>query len=356
MLRDILDARILVVDDQEANVMLLEHLLKGSGYTRVSSTMDGREVVALYRRDRHDLIVLDLNLPHVSGFQIMEDLKAIETEGYLPVLAVTADPAHKLKALEAGAKDFVSKPFDNVELLTRIHNMLEVRILHKGLRDYSELLEARVAARTSELRESYREAIYTLTAAAEYKDEETGLHIQRIGVYCRELAERLGMDGTFRENILYASPMHDIGKIGIPDQILLKPGSHTAEEWSIMKSHTTLGAGILANKRSPYLRMGAEIALSHHERWDGSGYPNGLRGEAIPLSARIMNICDIYDALRSKRPYKAAYPHEQAVHIIRNGDGRTLPGHMDPAILEAFSDHHEDFRVIFEESMAGTSQ
>jgi putative two-component system response regulator len=350
MMRDIHQAKILIVDDQEANVLLLDYLLKSAGYTNVSSTTDSRRVVGLYRTHQYDLIVLDLNLPYLSGFEVMDALKSVETGGYLPVLALTADPSHKLKALDAGAKDFVSKPFDNVEMLTRIHNMLEVRILYRALHNYNEELEERVQERTEDLRESYREAIYTMTAAAEHKDEDTGLHIQRIGIYCHALAEQMGLDSTFRENILYASPMHDIGKIGIPDHILLKPGPHTSEEWEIMKTHTTLGARILANKQSPYLRMGAEIALNHHERWDGSGYPSGLRGMAIPLSARIMNICDIYDALRSKRPYKPAFDHEQTVSILMNGDGRTQPEHIDPAVRQAFENCHELFNTIFEDS------
>jgi putative two-component system response regulator len=351
MLNEIHHARILIVDDQEVNIMLLDYLLRSSGYTDVTSTTDSRRVVDLYRTHRHDLIVLDLNLPHLDGFQVMAALKQVEREGYLPVLALTADPTHKLKALEAGAKDFVSKPFDNVEMLTRIHNMLEVRLLYKELHRHSDELEARVHARTQDLRESYREAIYTMTAAAEHKDEDTGLHIQRIGLYCHELSGHLGMDSVFRENILYASPMHDIGKIGIPDHILLKPGPHTPDEWSVMQTHTTLGARILASKQSPYLQMGAEIALNHHERWDGSGYPGGLKGEAIPLSARIMNICDIYDALRSKRPYKPAFDHEQAMGILLEGDGRTQPQHIDPEVRNAFARNQDVFREIFEGSL-----
>jgi putative two-component system response regulator len=352
MLSNIRQARILIVDDQEANIMLLDFLLRSAGYTEVMSTTDSRRVVELYRNHRHDLIVLDLNLPHLDGFQVMEALKGVERDGYLPILALTADPSHKLKALEAGAKDFVSKPFDNVEMLTRIHNMLEVRLLYKALHRYNEELEERVLARTEDLRASYREAIYTMTAAAEHKDEDTGLHIQRIGLYCQELAGHLGMDGVFRENILYASPMHDIGKIGIPDHILLKPGPHTPDEWTVMQTHTTLGARILASKQSPYLQMGAEIALNHHERWDGSGYPRGIRGEAIPVAARIMNICDIYDALRSRRPYKPAFDHEQAMGVLLKGDGRTRPEHIDPDLRDAFERNQETFRGIFEDSIA----
>jgi len=278
----------------------------------------------------------------------MEALTEIETEGYLPVLVLTAEPAHKLRALQSGAKDFVSKPFDQIEVLTRIYNILEIRLLYKNLRIYNETLELRVEERIAELRESYRETVLALTRAAEDKDEDTGLHIHRISYYCQEFAAELGMSSNFCDDIFYGSPMHDIGKIGIPDHILLKPGGFTPEEWQIMKTHTTLGHRILTNSKSPYLKMGADIALNHHERWDGSGYPNGLKGEAIPVSARIMNICDVYDALRSKRPYKPALSHAQATEIIMHGDDRIRPEHFDPQIFEAFKKKHETFRNIYE--------
>jgi putative two-component system response regulator len=187
-----------------------------------------------------------------------------------------------------------------------------------------------------------------LTRAAEYKDEDTGAHVRRISYYSRELARRLGLNEDFVDKIFFASPMHDIGKIGIPDHILLKPGSFTPDEWEVMKGHAAMGAKILGNSKSPYLKMGAEIALNHHERWDGGGYPNAKRGEAIPLAARIMNICDIYDALRSKRPYKPAFDHLKSMDIITRGDGRVQPEHFDPVILAAFKQYHQTFSDIFE--------
>ncbi|HEY8101349.1 MAG TPA: HD domain-containing phosphohydrolase [Burkholderiaceae bacterium] len=350
-LYEIQNAKILIVDDQEANVKLLEHILSSSGYTTVTSTMDSRQVFDLYRQYRYDLIILDLNMPYLDGFGVMESLKSIEKEGYLPVLVITAEPEKKLRALEIGARDFVSKPFDHIEVLTRIRNMLEVRLLHKKLHSYNDILEQLVQQRTADLRNSYREAIFTLTNAAEHKDEDTGLHIQRIGFYCQELAELLGMGSKFCDEIYYASPMHDIGKMAIPDHILLKPCGLTPEEWDIMKTHTSLGAEILADKKSPYLQMGAEIALNHHECWNGSGYPNKLKGEAIPLPARIMTICDVYDALRSRRPYKPAFDHERAMNIIIKGDGRTQPDHFDPLILNIFTQHQESFREIYQNNI-----
>jgi putative two-component system response regulator len=187
-----------------------------------------------------------------------------------------------------------------------------------------------------------------MTRAAGYRDEYTHAHAKRISHYCRELAKMLGLDEEFVDKIFFASPMHDIGKLGIPDHILLKPGGLTPDEWEVMKGHASMGSKILGNSRSPYLKMGAEIALNHHERWDDGGYPNDKRGEAIPLAARIMYICDIYDALRSKRPYKPSFDHLKAVDIITRGDGRTQPEHFDPAILAAFKQNHESFRDIFE--------
>jgi len=345
---EILEGKILIVDDQAANVLLLAKMLSGAGYVSVTCTAHPDEVCGLHLQNHYDLILLDLQMPVMSGFQVMDELRKIEPDGYLPVLVITAQPGHKLRALEAGAKDFITKPFDRSEVLLRVRNMLEVRLLNLELRNYSELLEQRVLARTADLQENYLETVLALIRAAEHKDEDTGLHVRRIGHYSRELADVLGLDAECRDQIFCASPMHDVGKIGIPDHILQKPGALTLEDWSIMKTHTLMGAKILGAGKSPYLRMGAEIALHHHERWDGGGYPHGIGGEAIPLVARIVNISDIYDALRSKRPYKSALDHLAAVEIITHGDARTEPTHFDPAVLAAFCQHHERFRDIYE--------
>jgi putative two-component system response regulator len=345
---DILHGKVLIVDDQEVNIILLERMLGGAGYVSVTSTMDPGKVCELHLKNRFDLILLDLQMPGMDGFQVMEGLKEIEPDGYLPVLVITAQPGHKLRALQAGAKDFISKPFELAEVLARVHNMLEVRLLQKKLHEYNDVLEQRVRERTADLQESYLETIFTMMRAAEYKDVDTGTHVRRISYYSRELARMLGLDEELVDMISFASPMHDIGKIGIPDHVLLEPGDLTPDEWEIMKGHTLMGAKILGNSKSSYLKMAAEIALDHHERWDGGGYPNGKRGEAIPLAARIMNICDIYDALRSKRPYKPAFDHLKTVDIITRGDGRTQPEHFDPAILAVFKQNHQSFDDIFE--------
>lgn len=345
---DILRGRILIVDDQGSNVVLLEQMLQGAGYLRLATTMDPCEVSALYAVNDYDLILLDLLMPGMDGFQVMEDLKLIRPGSYLPVIVVTAQPEEKLRALQAGAKDFISKPFELAEVLARVRNLLEVRLLQKELSIYNDVLELRVKERTTDLQNSYLETIFTMTRAAEYKDEDTGAHVKRISFYSRELALMLGLDAAFVEMIFFSSPMHDIGKIGIPDHVLLKPNGFTPDEWEIMKGHSLIGSRILGNSRSPHLRMAAEIALNHHECWDGSGYPGGKRGEEIPLSARIMTIGDIYDALRSKRPYKPALDHHRAMDIISDGDGRILPGHFDPAVLDTFKRNHTTFRDIFD--------
>lgn len=349
---DILHGNLLIVDDQEVNVLLLERILRNAGYVSIASTTNPSEVCELHLKNRYDLILLDLQMPGMDGFQVMESLKEIETASYLPVLVITAQPDHKMRALKAGAKDFISKPFDLGEVLARVHNMLEVRLLHRELHNYNEMLEERVRERTADLQENYLETIFTMVRAAEHKDEDTGAHVQRISYYCRELAGILGLNKEFVDDIFFASPMHDIGKIGIPDHILLKPGGFTPDEWEIMKGHAAMGAKILGKSKSPYLKMGAEIALNHHEHWDGGGYPDGKRGDAIPLSARIMNICDVYDALRSKRPYKPAFDHLKTIQIITCGDGRTQPEHFDPVVLATFEKNHLKFRDIFDTSTA----
>jgi len=239
-----------------ANVLLLERMLRGAGYASITSTTDSGDVFELHRVNFYDLILLDLQMPGMDGFEVMERLKELETTSYLPVLVITAEPDHKLRALQAGAKDFITKPFDLAEVLARVENMLYVRMLNKQLHHYNDVLESRVRERTAELQESSLETIFTMTRAAEHKDVDTGAHVQRVSHYCRALASMLAMDEEFIERICFASPVHDIGKIGIPDNVLLKPGSFTPEEAEVMKGHTSMGAKILGNSNSRHLQMG----------------------------------------------------------------------------------------------------
>ena len=333
---DVANARILVVDDQLPNVMLLEKILAGEGYGRVETITDSREVVEAYRARRHDLILLDLNMPHLTGFQVMEQLKAIELDDYVPILVLTAQPDRqtRLKALEMGAKDFLTKPFDRVEVLNRIRNMLEVRLLHNQVRDQNRILEERVRERTKELADTRLEIIRRLGRAAEYRDNETGLHIIRMSKFSEILGRAAGMSDADAEMLLNASPMHDIGKIGIPDRILLKPGKFEPAEWEVMKTHTTIGAELLSGHGSDLMQLASEIALTHHEKWDGSGYPHGLRGDEIPLVGRIVALSDVFDALTSERPYKKAWPVEEAVKYIRDNAGK----HFDPRLVGLFDE------------------
>ncbi|MDP2134890.1 MAG: response regulator [Sulfuritalea sp.] len=342
-------ATVLVVDDEPRNVKLLETLLHAEGYATIAAR-NGSEALALTAAQNPDLILLDVMMPDMDGFETVARLKADSRTRPVPVIMVTAldDRASKLRALEAGAEEFLSKPIDRGDLTVRVRNLLRLKEYGDFLANHNRILDEQVRERTAQLEEAYRDTVFTLVRAAEQKDEETGHHVRRISHYCRLLAAAMDLPADFRDVIFHASPMHDIGKIGIADHVLQKPGGFTPEEWTIMRTHCTLGASILSGGTSPYTRMGAEIALNHHERWDGSGYPSGLKGEAIPLSARIMQICDVYDALRSKRPYKLPIDHLHSVEIITRGDGRVQPEHFDPAVLAGFIAQSERFAGIFD--------
>ncbi len=342
--------RILVVDDDERARRLLESLLQGDGFG-VLLAENGEQALKSAEEKQPDLILLDLMMPGMSGFSVAEKLKSTENTKQIPIIVVSAleDRESRIRGLEAGAEEYLTKPVDRIDLKVRVRNLLRLKEFSDLLKNHNQRLEEQVEARTSELRNSFVESIYTLMRAAEYRDDETGAHVKRISYYTRVLAEALGMDETFCDTIFYASPMHDIGKIGIPDHILLKPGGFEPDEWEIMKSHATIGGSILSGNSSPYLQMGEQIALGHHERWDGGGYPNGIKGEAIPLPARIMQLADVYDALRSKRPYKPAFDHAKSLEIITRGDGRTEPSHFGPDVLAAFVKQADTLNEIFEE-------
>lgn len=344
-------ARVLVVDDEDRNRRLMVAMLEAEGHMTMEAS-DGMRALELARQDPPDLILLDIMMPSMDGYEVARILKSQASTQAIPIVMATAldDRESRLRGLEAGAEEFVTKPVDRHELRIRVRNLLRLKDFSNFLADHNRLLEAQVRERTRQLTSSYRETIVTMTRAASYKDEETGAHVARISFYTVELARALGMDADFCDVIHYASPMHDVGKIAIPDAILGKPGSFDPHEWEIMKTHAALGERLLRGTDSPYLIMGAEIAGGHHERWCGAGYPLGLSGEAIPISARIMNICDQYDALRSRRPYKSALPHERVIEIITSGDGRSHPSHFDPAVLDAFKGCVGRFRDIFEAS------
>jgi putative two-component system response regulator len=326
--------RILIVDDDPAHTLLLRKLLGKAGYESVATTNDPTEAAALYGEFRPDLVILDLHMQPKDGFAVLGDLRAMELDSYLPVLMMTAsdDPEVLANALALGARDFLRKPFDRSEALARIGSLIELRMMHTRIREQNRTLEETVRARTRELRETRLEVIHRLGRAAEYRDNETGMHIMRMSVSAERLARAAGWSAEECELLLNASPMHDIGKIGIPDAILLKPGPLTPEEWVIMKKHPEIGAELLGGSPSELMQMAAEIALAHHEKWDGSGYPRGLRGEEIPLSARISAVCDVFDALLSRRPYKEPWPVERALAEIKARAG----SHLDPRLVVLF--------------------
>jgi putative two-component system response regulator len=293
-----LDARILIVDDEEANLRLLERILARAGYRHVASTTDSHRVLGLLEEFGPDLILLDLLMPHLDGFAVMQLLASVVPAGsYLPVLVLTADlaPETRRRALAGGATDFLTKPFDVGEVLLRIANMLDMRFLHLELQGEKEALEDRVRERTLELEESYVETFERLALAAEYRDDDTGQHTRRVGRMAALLAEELGHPTQEVQLLERAAGLHDVGKIGIPDSILLAPRKLTPEESEVVKTHTVIGARILSGSRSPLLTMAEEIAWSHHERWDGSGY-GGLAGEEIPVFGRITTVADVFDA------------------------------------------------------------
>ncbi len=334
------DARILIVDDQDANVLLLDRILRHAGYNSLTSTTDSRQVLTIFMSLQPDLVLLDLTMPHINGFQVMEQLKPLVPSGdYLPILVLTADATTEVKrrALSVGAKDFLTKPFDTIEVLLRIENLLRTRMLYLQLRMQNSVLDEKVQERTLSLEEAQVEILARLAAAAEYRDDDTGKHTQRVGYISGMIAQTLGLSAAEVELIRQAAPLHDVGKIGIPDSILLKPGKLTVEEFESMKRHTTIGAMMLSNGHSALIQLSETIALMHHERWDGTGYPKACRGEEIPLVGRIVTVADVFDALTHERPYKRAWSVREALAEIKQQSGRQF----DPHVAEAFLEFYE---------------
>jgi len=338
--------KILIVDDELINRKVLEGLLKSFGFVCVSAD-SGKAALELLD-PTFDIVLLDIMMPDMDGFAVAKTIRSIPIHADLPIVMVTALSAKedRLRAVEAGANDFVSKPIDATELRVRMTSLLRMKTYHDEVKGYQQHLEQMVAEKTRTLREAltdlekarqatvhaHIETIRILSAAAEYKDEDTASHIMRMSRYCALIAKTAGLDETQVELVLHSSPMHDIGKIGIPDAVLLKPGKLDADEWEIMKRHAHIGANILSGGSSKFLEVGAVIAMSHHEKWDGSGYPQGLSGEAIPLFGRICALADVFDALTTRRPYKDAYGNEKSLEIMQKGRGT----HFDPALFDVF--------------------
>lgn len=327
-------ARIMVVDDEPTNLKILDKGLLLHGYKNVELVEDPRKVIELYKREKPDLILLDLNMPYLSGFEVMDELNALQDPLMPPVIVLTAQGRgeYLVKAFQKGVRDYLTKPINITELVARVGNMLKVHTAHIMMYQQKDLLDRLVRERTAELLETRLQVVRKLGRAAEYRDNETGKHIVRVSSMAALMAKELGFGKEESENILHAAPMHDIGKIGIPDKVLLKPGKLDEEEWTIMKQHTTIGGHILEGDDSDLLRLAREIALTHHERWDGTGYPRGLQGEDIPLSGRIVSLADVFDALTSVRPYKKAWKVEEAVAFIQENRG----SQFDPNLVDLF--------------------
>jgi putative two-component system response regulator len=331
-------SRILIVDDQADNVLLLRRTLQSACYTNLESVTDSRETLKVFTEFQPDLVVMDLRMPHVDGFSLLKQLRSrVPTGAFVPVLVLTSDNSRKAKqeALALGAKDFLTKPIDVAEALLRIYNLLETRWLHTALRRHTDTLEEKVLRRTEELEQAQLEILERLALAAEYRDDCTGQHTQRVGEWAALLGRAIDLPKEHVELIRRAAPLHDVGKIGIPDGILLKPSKLTAEEYSHIKRHTEIGRMILSGSKFAILQMAERIALYHHERWDGAGY-YGLNGDSIPLEARIVSIVDVYDVITHSRPYKEASTVEVALDEIRHERGKQF----DPDLVDAFFGLH----------------
>ena len=354
---------ILIIDDQVQNIELLEAYLAPEGY-EIIKAFNGKDALNIIAANQIDLVLLDIMMPGIDGFEVIRRVRQGEKNRLLPIILVTAlkEKEDRVKGIEAGCDDFISKPVDKLELLARVHSLLKVKAYNDLMLNYRTELESEVTARTQQLKQALQriktaslDTIYRLSMASEYKDEETGAHIKRVSRYSAAIARKMGMDENTVETILYAAPMHDLGKIGIPDQILMKRGKLDPAEWKIIKFHTVTGAKILHGADAEFIKLGEVIALSHHEKWDGSGYPNGEKGQQIPIAGRIVAIADVFDALTSKRPYKEAFPIEVSLAIVKQGSGT----HFDPEVADAFfgiqdeiinikKQHSEDNRNITE--------
>jgi putative two-component system response regulator len=346
-------AQILVVDDLEVNRDMLARRLRQLGHFAIAAT-SGREALELLHASPCDMVLLDLMMPEMDGYAVLRAIKSDPALLHLPVIMISANDEieNVIKCIESGAEDYLPKPFNPVLLRARVEASLQKKKIFDREAHYQSELEQRVRAQVKEITSAQLAAIFAMSKLAESRDTETGAHLERMREYCRALARQLSklakyrktLDAEFVEAIYAASPLHDIGKVGIPDQVLLKAGKLNLAEWEVMKTHALIGGATLRAVDAQHpgnllIRMGIEIAEGHHEKWDGSGYPHALRGEAIPIAARILALADVYDALTSLRCYKKAFAHEEALHIIREGAGR----HFDPEVVRAFLEIEAEF-------------
>ncbi|HEY1013334.1 MAG TPA: HD domain-containing phosphohydrolase [Herpetosiphonaceae bacterium] len=327
-------ASILLIDDQVMNTQVLTQILRAGGFQQITVTNDSREALALFLRIQPDLVMIDLMMPYVDGFAVIQQLRAqMPPETYVPIMVLTADVSvtAKRRALAMGVQDFLTKPLDSIETLLRVRNTLQLYRLHQTVQLQNQMLNQRVRERTAAMEHARAEALLRLARTAEFRDDETGMHAQRVGVLAKHLAEALGLPPDEVSCLHQAAPLHDIGKIGIPDAILRKEGPLTPEERSLMERHTTIGARILEQSKVPVFQLGEVIARSHHERWDGAGYPDRLAGEAIPLASRIVAVADTFDVMTHDRPYRTRQTVAAAIAEIQAHSG----AQFDPAVVDA---------------------
>ncbi|GAQ95716.1 putative two-component system response regulator [Thermodesulfovibrio aggregans] len=345
-------SKILVVDDETVNLELISAIFIDSPNIMILTASDGLEAMEVLKNHTPDVIVLDIRMPRMDGIEVLDALKSDQSTSHIPVVVLSGDEKERKNALKHGANDFIPKPFDAEELKLRVLNNLQVKKYQDLIKNINEVLQKEVMKKTKELREALelaREAEYEMVVKlgmlSEFRDEETGQHIRRISHYSKLLAQLAGLS-EFEQNILfYASPLHDVGKVGIPDSILKKPGPLTSEEFELMKLHTVIGGKILtSDPRFITLHAGKIIAEQHHEKWDGSGYPKGLKEREIHIYARIVAVCDVFDAMTSDRVYRPAFTVEQTLEIMKKGKG----SHFDPQLIEIFFNNIDEFIKIRE--------
>ena len=348
--------KIMMVDDEEFNILILRRHLREAGFNTFVTTTESPDTIKLMRQERPSILLLDIMMPKMNGLEVLEKIRKTPSLRLTPVIVLTAsnDSSIKLQALEMGVTDFLAKPVDASELILRVRNALTMKAYHDCLANHSNEMERLVRFRTAELEASRREVVHCLARAAESRDSQTGFHILRVGLYAGLIGEQLGFDPKQVAMLQQAAQLHDVGKIAVPDSILLKEGKLTPEEYDLMKTHCEQGrriiqsditpdiaahhrrlsalAGVSYGSTSPLMKLASSIAAAHHEKWDGTGYPNGLRGEEIPIEARITAVADVFDALTSRRPYKEAFPVEDALNILERDRG----SHFDPQAVDAF--------------------
>ena len=337
---------IAIVDDTPLNLTLIQALVRkiAPPDTEIRCFTSPLEGLQWCSEHEPDLVIVDYMMPDLNGIEFITCLRKVHPAEAVPILMVTAAHEKEIRyqSLTAGASDFLTKPIDRYEFDPRVRTMLALRLSHLRMRHYNDDLREAVRRATADIVARERQTVTRLARAAEFRDPETGAHILRMAHYSRLIAEQLGLGAEFCERLLSAAPMHDVGKVGTPDHILLKPGRLTDEEMAIMRQHASIGHDILKGSSSPMIQLAAEIALSHHEKFDGSGYPGGLTGEAIPLSGRIVAVADVFDALTSERPYKPAWALDRAVQFLKDGRG----AHFDPACIDAFLLHWDEVLAI----------